>query len=405
MSRQKYEKTFNTFVKGLMTEASELNFPENFSLYDKNFDLRRDGGRDRRKGMELLYPLGVTLTSTLYPVEFDDSFGVVPLAPDANWWTPPLDAYEVVPLAPTVKIISSVRYLEYDNGEPEAYSVTPLAPSVVVTTQVRYLTYDNGDPDSYVIVPSPPVVSVITLAAYLTYEIDPEACSIAPLAPIVKVTTQEVGDPHWDKVSHLLHFNFDNGEPSFLDETGGVWNSIGAVLSSEHSVFGSSSGYFNGSADITSNSSTEFGVEDYTIECFVRRAPGSSYQCLFDSRVPGTPGIGIYVAGASPGGQYPAVAHNTDVFLYGNILVPADTWTHLALVRRSGIVSLYVGGAHAGSAADNRNLPPTLFRIGRSMISGQPFSGYVDEFRSTEREARYTEDFDPPTKPFPNFGE
>lgn len=72
MSRQKYEKTFNTFTKGLMTEASELNFPEDFSLYEKNFLLHRDGGRDRRKGMELVYPLGLTLTSTLYPIEFED---------------------------------------------------------------------------------------------------------------------------------------------------------------------------------------------------------------------------------------------------------------------------------------------------------------------------------------------
>lgn len=44
MARQKFEKTFNTFTKGLMTEASELNFPEDFSLYEKNFVLKTDGG-------------------------------------------------------------------------------------------------------------------------------------------------------------------------------------------------------------------------------------------------------------------------------------------------------------------------------------------------------------------------
>src|SRR5690554_6606052 len=73
MSRQKFEKTFNTFTKGLMTEASELNFPEDFSLYEKNFLLHRDGGRDRRKGMDLLYPLGLTLTSLIYPQFTGDS--------------------------------------------------------------------------------------------------------------------------------------------------------------------------------------------------------------------------------------------------------------------------------------------------------------------------------------------
>lgn len=73
MARQKFEKSFNTFVKGLMTEASEINFPENYSLYEKNFELRRDGGRDRRKGMDLLYPLGVVLTSLVYPQETNDA--------------------------------------------------------------------------------------------------------------------------------------------------------------------------------------------------------------------------------------------------------------------------------------------------------------------------------------------
>lgn len=73
MSRQKFEKTFNTFTKGLITEASELNFPEDSSLYEKNFVLYRDGGRDRRKGMELVYPLGLTLTSLPYPQFTGDS--------------------------------------------------------------------------------------------------------------------------------------------------------------------------------------------------------------------------------------------------------------------------------------------------------------------------------------------
>lgn len=73
MSRSKFEKTFNTFTKGLITEASELNFPEDSSLYEKNFVLYRDGGRDRRKGMELVYPLGLTLTSLPYPQFIGDS--------------------------------------------------------------------------------------------------------------------------------------------------------------------------------------------------------------------------------------------------------------------------------------------------------------------------------------------
>lgn len=42
----------NTFVKGLITEASPLTFPENASIDEDNFVLNREGSRDRRLGMD-----------------------------------------------------------------------------------------------------------------------------------------------------------------------------------------------------------------------------------------------------------------------------------------------------------------------------------------------------------------
>lgn len=43
---------FNTFVGGLITEASPLTFPQNASLDEVNFVLNRDGSRNRRNGMD-----------------------------------------------------------------------------------------------------------------------------------------------------------------------------------------------------------------------------------------------------------------------------------------------------------------------------------------------------------------
>lgn len=42
----------NTFVRGLITEASPLTFPENASIDEDNFILNRDGSRKRRNGMD-----------------------------------------------------------------------------------------------------------------------------------------------------------------------------------------------------------------------------------------------------------------------------------------------------------------------------------------------------------------
>jgi hypothetical protein len=49
----------NTFVKGLITEASPLTFPENASIDEDNFLLERDGSRRRRNGMD--FEAGYTL--------------------------------------------------------------------------------------------------------------------------------------------------------------------------------------------------------------------------------------------------------------------------------------------------------------------------------------------------------
>jgi hypothetical protein len=45
-------KNYATFVKGIITEASPLTFPDNASIDERNFILQRDGSRVRRLGMD-----------------------------------------------------------------------------------------------------------------------------------------------------------------------------------------------------------------------------------------------------------------------------------------------------------------------------------------------------------------
>lgn len=54
----------NSFIKGLITEATPLSFPENASLDEINFVLNRDGSRQRRFGMD--YEDGYALTNVQY---------------------------------------------------------------------------------------------------------------------------------------------------------------------------------------------------------------------------------------------------------------------------------------------------------------------------------------------------
>lgn len=65
MAKQSVRAEVNNFIGGLITEASPLNFPANASLDEENFELNRDGTRDRRLGMgpepdSALIPTGLT---------------------------------------------------------------------------------------------------------------------------------------------------------------------------------------------------------------------------------------------------------------------------------------------------------------------------------------------------------
>lgn len=53
MARQKASAEFKSFVKGIITEASPLNFPDNASIDEDNFVLNLDGTRQRRLGMDV----------------------------------------------------------------------------------------------------------------------------------------------------------------------------------------------------------------------------------------------------------------------------------------------------------------------------------------------------------------
>jgi hypothetical protein len=62
MPKQGQHAEVNTFIQGLITEASPLNFPPNASKAEDNFVLNNDGTRDRRFGMD-----------------FEDGFSLVPI--------------------------------------------------------------------------------------------------------------------------------------------------------------------------------------------------------------------------------------------------------------------------------------------------------------------------------------
>lgn len=67
MARQNSTLEFNTFIKGLVTEAGPLTFPQDASISEDNWVLLKDGSRRRRMGMNFEPGYSEVVTSQVLP--------------------------------------------------------------------------------------------------------------------------------------------------------------------------------------------------------------------------------------------------------------------------------------------------------------------------------------------------
>lgn len=174
---------------------------------------------------------------------------------------------------------------------------------------------------------------------------------------------------------------------------------------------GGSSLSFDGSGDyfsVSKNTDFEFGNGDFTVECWVRLNSIATDQ-TFTS----------YGAGASGSIFGWAIerlaASGFRFFLYsGSILyarsntaaASVNTWYHLAVVRSSGSLILYVDGVASASTSANVTInAPTgaLLAIGSFWKTLRFTNGYIDDLRITKGVARYVSNFTPPPAELPAF--
>jgi hypothetical protein len=167
------------------------------------------------------------------------------------------------------------------------------------------------------------------------------------------------------------------------------------------------SGYFNGSTDYLSETDLTpitFGTGDFTIELWsylISRTNG--YPTIFtiagnvsstNSRITLWAGHGIFgtttyqVEGAG-------LLVNAGTIVY-------NTWTHLAVVRSSNTLTLYINGVSAGSASVTGvsfgGTGAGLGIINNGAANSYGY-GYISNFRIVKGTAVYTAAFTPPTAP------
>ena len=217
------------------------------------------------------------------------------------------------------------------------------------------------------------------------------------------------GDPHFDKVSLLLHFDGADGGTTFADSST-VPKTLtvhgNAKISTAHERFGGSSGHFPGAstdyAVVPTSTDFAFGTGDFTIEAWIYIPSGiaGGYAAICDIRSTSS-GAGatlFKLNSARQLGYYFAGEVNTTE------AVPIAQWTHVSLCRASGVSRIFINGIASASTTDTDKKVPNHCYIGGVHDGAHPaFSGYIDDLRITKGVARYTTNFAPPAARFPDI--
>lgn len=211
----------------------------------------------------------------------------------------------------------------------------------------------------------------------------------------VQVEIQMSFDPHCYKVVALLHFDGD-----LTDETGRVWSQTGSPIIGGVGRFGGCITFSGNSSERVSSSHPAFGTDDWTVEMWVKFKQMGGQQNFFEN---------LDSSGINPAGRFTFYQRENTLRVFVNsadrIITPTpieSVWHHTSVSCESGIVRLFVNGEVKGSwNSGGLNFDQTLTLFGAGFGTASLF-GAIDELRITKGVARYTANFTPPDKPFPN---
>jgi hypothetical protein len=222
-------------------------------------------------------------------------------------------------------------------------------------------------------------------------------------------------DPDFEYVTMLLHGDGTNGgqNNTFLDSSTNNFTITrnGNTTQGSFSPYGPNwSNFFVRSASsyITLSDSSAFslGISDFTVECWIFPTLSGSTQDISgqaDSSITTTSrsfllqinGSGNIIAGVWSG--------STGYTITSSSAVSFNTWNHIALVRSSGTLTLYVNGVSAGTSSVSTvsvNDSSNNLSIGRfGERNTAYYDGYVSNFRLVVGTAIYTANFTPSTTP------
>lgn len=219
-------------------------------------------------------------------------------------------------------------------------------------------------------------------------------------------------DQYWRNTTLLLHGDGTNGAQNntFLDSSSNNFSitrngntTQGAFTPYQQNGYWSN--YFDGNGDyltVANNTALDMGTGDFTIEMWVFSTLASTdtqYRRFLATGTNATSAIQIGHIGATTGVVSYTADDTAGTTVTGttNIL---NQWAHVAVVRASGTVKLYVNGVSEGTPITDSNSKTTSsFTLGKYPGASGHLNGWLSNVRIVKGTAVYASNFTPSTSP------
>lgn len=232
------------------------------------------------------------------------------------------------------------------------------------------------------------------------------------LGQLKPADTTQAGDTHFSKVTAMFNFDGSDGDTTTtgLDASNknlSLTYSTGDQLSNTQKKFGATSLYVADNVILSSSDAFNMGTGDFTLEAWFYFTSFANSFAMFDQWDSSGSTRNQLWHSTNNDGKLHWYYAGTSNFTSADPAVSTGAWTHIALVRHSGTLKMYINGTAESNTATHTG------QFGRShtMYFGDQHGGgggapqyYMDDLRITKGLARYTSNFTPSTSAHPTAG-
>jgi hypothetical protein len=219
------------------------------------------------------------------------------------------------------------------------------------------------------------------------------------------------GDPYFNKVVFLDHFDGLNGGTAFEAYPSQTLTPHSVTTSTTKAKFGTASMYLGQSTSYLQSNAVVNPAGVFTAEAFVYPTALNAYNEIFAAVTPA--GGGEWAFGYTSTGLffYYGVRGVSQGLLFTTATISTNAWHHMAVVRDSaGAWRFYLDGVLTPISANSGFQAGMTFSSAKPLgigglpgFAGYSISGYIDEARITNGVARYSgNSFTVPSMAFPN---